>query len=77
MGWLPALTACDRAAGQLPRRSASAIWERALLPVHRNSTRAAPRPGAARVAAGAGRERRVQRAAGRGEQLAAAGQVER
>ena len=54
--------------------SASAIWERALLPVQRNSTRArgVVRPG--RWCAG--RQARVQRGAGADQQLAAAHQVE-
>ena len=57
------------------RSSASAICERALLPVHRNSTRAAAR----RAATGGGRgvaRARVQRDAGAGQQLAAARQIE-
>ena len=62
-GWLPALNASTPPPAC--RSSASAIRERALLPVHRNSTRAGRRPSAAAPApphgpqpAGAARHRR-------------------
>ena len=40
LGWLPALDACTRPSERLSA-SACAICDRALLPVHRNSSRAA------------------------------------
>ena len=62
LGWLPALYASmtppDRALA-----SASAIWDRALLPVHRNNTLTAP--GAAPSGEGRGETKtRVERPAG-------------
>ena len=76
LGWLPALAALT-APPDSCSASASAICERALLPVHRNSTRA--RCGAA-LALGAWargrRQARVQRHAGARQQLAAARQIE-
>ena len=76
LGWLPALAASTRAP---PSRSriASAIWERELLPVHRNSTRTGGWAGVQRTAplaasappgpaAGRGAARRRLRQAARG-----------
>ena len=55
LGWLPALRASTVPADRCST-SASAIWERALLPVHRNSSRGRARRGAT-SAGGVGRER--------------------
>ena len=75
MGWLPALTALT-APPDSCSQSASAICERALLPVHRNSTRAGAEPRRARGVGRGRREGRVQRDAGAREQLAAAREIE-
>ena len=73
LGWLPALAAVT-ASPAICSKIAWAICERALFPVHKNSTLARTRtgPGSRRAEPQPG----VQRRAGRGEQFAAAGQVD-
>ena len=73
-GWLPAL----RASTTPPERcstSASAICERALLPVHRNSRRERRRRGRASAPAGAGDSPGCNERGGGPEQVPAAEQV--
>ena len=74
-GWLPALRASTVPADRCSTR-ASAICERALLPVHRNSSRALARLGA--TSAGWRRRERepgMQRAPGVAEEVPAAKQI--
>ena len=78
LGWLPALNASIAPPASCST-SASAICERALLPVHRNSTRGRAGTGAPPTLARRCRRQPqagMQRAAGRRQQLPAARQVE-
>ena len=77
-GWLPALTA-SIAPADMCSRSASAIWDRALLPVHRNNTRGRRRelPSSwTRRRLRRETQRGVQRAAGALQRLAAGDEVD-
>ena len=75
LGMMPALTACTASVDRCSAR-ASAICERALLPVHRNSTRATARARAARLGAPGDRPKAGCSAGRRSTAVAAARQVE-
>ena len=74
LGWVPALVTATWSAGAW-RSRASAIGERALLPVHTNST-AIGAAASFGPAGAASAQRRVQRGAGAGQRLRAAVQVQ-
>ena len=76
LGWLPALAALTVPADKCSMR-ASAIWERALFPVHRNNTRGVDTRAAIVLGGRRGQPKpRMQRGAGRGQQIAEARDVD-
>ncbi len=76
LGWLPALAALDRAAGQLLGERLGHLRARAVAGAQEQHARRAPAALAPGACAARQRKARVQRRAGARQQLAAARQVE-